>query len=102
MQDKISVVENKTEETILNWKEEIDTALREVNVQTDDLYTNLTDMMEEKMNATSRKIDVHVNNLYTNLTGIMKQEINTTSSDINIRINNITMTPSDRTTQGQS
>ncbi len=73
MQDKISELRNKTEETITNWKQEMDTALRKINVQTDHLYTNLTDMVKQAIKDTSSKINVPIDNLNRNLTNTNKQ-----------------------------
>jgi hypothetical protein len=53
----------------------------------------MSNITKQEINATYTKISIQADNLYTNLTKLMNQTINDTSNKINIKISNVTTKP---------
>ncbi len=93
VQGQISVIENKTQEKIVNLKQAIDDSFNKIHTKMDNLYANLTDIVKQEINAKYSKINIQADNLYTNPSELMNQAINNTSNKINIKPDNVSTKP---------
>ncbi len=75
VQGQVSVIENKTQEKIVNWKQVIDDLSNKIHTKIDNLYTNLTKLMNQTINDTSNKINIKVDTVTTKPTKISQYTV---------------------------